>query len=153
MVGINQLSTSVLMYHNPRTPLEAKFSAEFCVAAALAGKEINRETFSEAMLDDPEIRRLIPKITVEVDERVRYSSEHGSVVKVTLVSGRSVERLVELAKGKPERWLSRDELRAKFMDCAEGVLGTDKAGRAFETLQSIEHLGSIEEIIETLRPT
>lgn len=151
VVGINELSTSVLSYHNPQTPLQAKFSAEFCVAAALAGKEITRSLFSEETLKDPQIRALIPKITVEVDERVRYNGEHGSVVTVTLKSGKQIERLVELAKGKFERWMSREERWKKFIDCTEDVLGREKAKKVFEGLQSLESMGSIEEIIRTLK--
>lgn len=151
VVGINEMSPTVLAYHNPQTPLEARFSGEFCVAAALAGKELNRATFSEAVLNEPQVKQLIPKITVEVDERVRYNSEHGSVVTVILTSGKKIERLIELPKGKPGRWMSRQDLWNKFLDCSEAVLGRERASAAFEALQGIERVNSIEEIIRTLQ--
>ncbi len=150
VVGVNKMAPGVLIYHDPQTPLEGKFSLEFCVAAALVKREVNRATFSEKVLADPVIRQMMKKIRVQVDERVRDNPEHGSVVKVTCVSGRNVERLVPFAKGKPERWMSRDELFEKFLDCTQDVLDRGTAERLFKSLQSIEKVRSIEEIISVL---
>lgn len=150
VVGTNELTPNVLVYRNPRTPLEAKFSMEFCVAAALARGELNRASFSVEALNDPKVREVMQKVRVQVDERVRHSTEFGTVLTVRCASGRVVERVVELAKGKPARWLSREGLLSKFLDCTHQVLGEEKARSAFQALQSINRATSIDEIVRLL---
>ncbi len=153
VVGGNEWVPDILVYTSPQSPLQGKFSIQFCVAAALVKKEINRATFSENVLNDPKIRRLMGKIRLQVDDRVRHNTEFGSVVTVTCASGRKVERYVKLAKGKPERWMSREDLFSKFLDCTQDVLGKKRAQSAFQSLQAIEKVESIQEIVSTLIPT
>jgi 2-methylcitrate dehydratase PrpD len=150
VVGTNELTPSLLVYKNPRTPLEAKFSMEFCVAAALVRGELKRSSFSVGTLDDPMVRKIMQRVTLQVDERVRHSTEFGTVVTVRCGSGRVVERVVELAKGKPGRWMSREELLTKFLDCAQEVLNEEKARLAFRALQGLESATSIDDIIKYL---
>jgi 2-methylcitrate dehydratase PrpD len=152
VVGVNELAPNIVVYTDPQTPLQGKFSIHFCVAAALVKKEVNRATFSEDVLKDSAVRQMIGKIKLQVDERVRHNTEFGSVVTVTCASGRKVERYVKLAKGKPERWMSREELFTKFLDCSQEVLGKKRAESAFKSLQSIEEVRSIKEIIGLLMP-
>lgn len=152
VVGVNELAPNIVVYSDPETPLQGKFSIHFCVAAALVRREINRDTFSENVLKDPSIRQIIKKVRIQVDDRVRHNTEFGSVVKVTCASGRQIERLVPLAIGKPERWMSREELFSKFLDCSQGVLGKKKAESAFKSLQAIEKVKSIKEIVSVLTP-
>lgn len=150
-VGHNEVMPSVLVYDDPRSPLEGKFSMQYCVAAGLVTGAVNIGTFSEAMIADPRIRALMGKVRLGVDDRVRLNPEHGAAVAVRLRSGGMVEKLVELAKGKPARWMTRDELRAKFVDCCEASLGDAGAMDAFDALQSLPKLGSIDPIIARLR--
>lgn len=149
-VGHNEVMPSVLVYDDPRTPLEGKFSMQFCIAAALATGCVNIATFNDAMIADPRIRSLIGKMEVRVDERVRLNPEHGAVVKVRLRSGREIEKLVELAKGKPARWMSRSDLFEKFNDCSEATLGRTGALGVFELLQSLPSLPTIAPVVAAL---
>jgi 2-methylcitrate dehydratase PrpD len=149
-VGTNELCSQTLIYTDPRTPLEGKFSMEFCVAAALVRGEVNMGTFTPEVLADARIRALMKRITVEVDERVRFNSEHGTVVSVTGVSGVKLEELVPLARGKPERWMSRDELKAKFLDCASCAVPEARANAIFERLQDLAQTTSVDELLEPL---
>lgn len=153
VVGTSEMVQNILVFSDPQTTYQAKFSLQFCVAAALVKGEVKRTTFSESVLHDPAIQRMIRKIKLQVDDRVRHNSEFGAVVRVVCTSGRIVERLVELAKGKPARWLSTDEIRLKFIDCCDEVLSKKRAEIAFESIQSIEKVRTIDDIIETLTLT
>lgn len=149
-VGTNELCDQTLVYHDPQTPLEAKFSMEFCVAAALVRGEVVIDTFTPELVADPSIRALIPLTTVLVDERVRYNSEHGTVVAVTTASGRQVEKLVPLARGKPQRWMTREVLWDKFYDCARVALDETRARRAFDVLQDMARAPSVDALLTPL---
>lgn len=146
-VGTNELCSQTLVYSNPQSPLEAKFSMEFCVAAALVLGKVIMDTFTPEVLRHAGIRELMKKITVEVDERVRYNSEHGTVVTVRTASGGEIEQLVPLARGKPEHWMTRDELWTKFWDCAGSVIPQGQARAAFDRLQDLENAPSVDALL------
>ena len=150
-VGVNEVMPSVLVYPNPKTPLEGKFSMEFCVAAALSRGIVNIATFRDDVIADPAVRGLMARMEVRTDERVRFNPEHGAAVAVTCRSGRKLERLVNVAKGKPERWLTSSELRDKFLDCIQGVLTHKRAHELFTALQALPNLATMEPILEKLR--
>lgn len=74
----------VARFEDPQTPLEAKFSVTYCVAAALSGKGLGADGFSTATLYDESLRALLPKIEV-VPAKGRKML--GSAVEVTLHDG------------------------------------------------------------------
>ena len=65
-------STAVQTTNNPypENPYAAKFSVQFCIAAALILGDLSDKTFTMEYVNDPRIRRLMPKITARVDERL-----------------------------------------------------------------------------------
>jgi len=149
-VGHNEVMPAVLVYDDPKSPLEGKFSMQFCVAAALVTGRVRIDTFGDETLARQDVRDLMSRIVLQVDDRVRLNSEHGAAVSVRCRSGREVEELVPLAKGKPERWLSSDDLFAKFLDCSNAVLGDGGARRLFDTVQDLPRLASLTPIFDAL---
>jgi 2-methylcitrate dehydratase PrpD len=145
-VGASALSFAPLIYTDPKTALEAKFSMNFCVAAGLLYGEVLLSTFGTRALSDPRLHALLSRMTVVVDDRVADSPEFAAAVAVLFTDGSSVEKLVPLAKGKPARWFSEAELRAKFDDCAK-VIGDPAATAAlYDTLRSLDGPVALAEI-------
>lgn len=105
---------------NPHTAPDAKFSLQFCVAAALLGGQVGLAAFSDAALTDTAVRALLPRITVAVDpaREAAYPGCWSAAVSVTLADGRSVKATQERPKGDPENPLSVPELEAKFRGLA-----------------------------------
>jgi 2-methylcitrate dehydratase PrpD len=149
-VGTNELCAQTLIYPDPQTPLQAKFSMEFCVAAALVHGDIVFDSFEPDMLVHPMTRDLMQRTTVLVDDRVRHNTEHGTVVAITTATGRTLERLVPLAIGKPERWMNTQDLWCKFHDCASVVLPDPQVRAAFDALQSIATAPSVAALLTPL---
>jgi 2-methylcitrate dehydratase PrpD len=146
-VGTNDMCAQTLIYKDPRTPLQGKYCMEYCIAAALVLGELRLRSFQPGYLQDAGIRALMSRITVEVDERVRHSREHGTIVTVRTAGGREIERHVPLAQGKPARWPGRDALWAKFLDCASAVLTEDQARTAFESLRNLPDARTVDELL------
>jgi 2-methylcitrate dehydratase PrpD len=69
------------------------------------------------------------------------------LVWVTLKDG-TVHRHapVEHARGSWQRQLEREELEAKFRDCAEIRLPPERAARLFATLWDIEAIGDLRDL-------
>lgn len=145
-VGMSQFATEPLIYVVPRTPLQAKFSMHFCVAAALTRDEVTLETFSPAGIADTATLALIDRIETYVDDRVRDDHEFAAVVTVQSEDGSQTEELVHVAPGKPERWFTRAQLERKFMDCCAGASARDRAQQAFALLQALDSDRPLSEI-------
>jgi len=138
-VGVAEMALNPLIYDRPTTPLEAKFSMQYCVAAALLDGKVNLQTFTTERQRDPVLAGLLQRVDMEVDDRVRHDPEFATFIRIETTDGMIEERGVPLAKGKPERWLSRDELKAKFLDCARhGSADADYATRTFRLLAKLD---------------
>lgn len=150
-VGTNTMCEPVLVFHRPQTPLQGKFSMEYCVARGLLHGRLGLPDFTDAAIADPTTRALMERITLEVDDRVRDSSEHGAVVTVETAGGARHEELVELAAGKPARWPSRDERWRKFRECAAAApaAATSALFEALQGLPAVRDVGA--ELLPTLR--
>jgi 2-methylcitrate dehydratase PrpD len=147
-IGAARLAFAPLIYENPGTPLESKFSMQFCIAAALTRGEIGIDTFEQKVLDSPEIRSVIANTVVEVDSRVSESREFAAVVSVVTEDDEKLEERVDLAKGKPSRPLSADELKAKFKDCCGRILSTQESSETFKRLQDLDSAARVSNVVD-----
>lgn len=114
----------------PRTPYQAKFSIQYCVAAALIGGPPEMATFDPGRLDDPGISGLLDRTTVEVDEGLEaaYPARWGAEVRVDLRDGgeRGARRAVP--RGSPEDPLDDEALDRKLRSLlAHGGLEPEEA--------------------------
>jgi len=149
-VGACELSQEPLIYRQPKSGLEGKFSMYYCVAAALIDGNVRLATFTDQAVSRHEVKDLISKTTMEVDERVRHDKEFAAIVAIDTVDGRQLEQIVHLAPGKPARWFTPEQMIEKFRDChrASG-LGLD--GEAlFGLLQSLDDAASVAPILKLL---
>lgn len=117
-VGVSAQAPRLLVYDRPRTGNEGRFSAQYTVAAALQRGRVGLDDFTDAAVADPEVATLMDRVDVVVDDRHRDGTQYPASVRVRTVSGRLVERTVELARGKNANPLSEAELEAKFVSCA-----------------------------------
>jgi 2-methylcitrate dehydratase PrpD len=148
--GVSELAFEPLIYVEPKTPLQGKFSLHYCIAAALVDGVVNLATFSDKVFANPALHALIPKITMEADDRVRHDPEFASVISLETVDGRRFESFVPLAAGKPERWFSRTKMHDKFSDCASGLLNADAIERVFSRLQALDGDAGANKLLDSL---
>ncbi len=133
-----EMAFAPLIYQMPNTPLEAKFSLQFCVAAALLHGKVTLATFSDERVHDPRLRDLISKVWMHMDPRWRDDGEFATEIEVETEQGEKLACFVPLAKGKPARWFTPNELRAKFSDCVDGVLTPTGADAAWQALSRLD---------------
>ncbi len=139
----------------PRTGLEAKFSLQYVVARALTDGRVAFEHFEGEAWLDPAIRRLLPLVDVgEHPEMGRDTvSQFGAEVTVTTRDGRRLAARIDHQIGRgPANPMSRDELRAKFTDCAARALPAGRIAPAFDLLENLETLGSLRDLTDALEP-
>jgi 2-methylcitrate dehydratase PrpD len=145
--GLPVLST-VLIHHNPQTSLEAKFSMEYCVSAALVFGKLGIPQFEEKPIYDPKVRHLMEKIRVIPDEEMEEASRKREVLSpvrlmVKLRDGREISETVLEAKGSPSNPMSRGEAVNKFRQCAENTISPSKIEEVLKVMDELEKLKTI----------
>ena len=135
----------LLIYHDPRTGLEGKFSAEFCAAAALVDGDVGVATFTDEKVADPRIRAVMGTVRLMVDPTIPVEGKRDAWGRVTvrLTDGRALEVPPREIRGHPRLPLSPGALRAKFDQCAAVALPAERveaAARALETLEGCADL-------------
>jgi len=139
-VGVNAIVPRILIHSDPRTGLEAKFSAEFSAAAALCDGRVGISTFTDDKTREPAIRALMQKIRVRVDPDIPGDAERHMWTRVTvrLADGRSFTAGPRQVPGRPSRPLSSDALREKFEECARLALPPDRVESVRQMLETLE---------------
>lgn len=147
--GVCEMAFSPLIHVMPNSPLEAKFSLHFCVAAALVFGDVGLATFTDARVRDEKVRALIPRILMEVDERWRGDGEFFTEITVETADGQRLARHVPLAMGKPERWFTPGRLRAKFDDCT-AAFTPDFRERLYAAVRRLDGGAPVDALLQTL---
>ena len=152
----------VLTYPRPTTGLEGKFSLDYPLAAAALDGKCVLATFTDDAVRRAEITALYARIDAKEDPacrgddplfETRSSGSKGFVeVEVTLTDGRTDKIRIDRPPGSPQRELTWDDLREKFMDCARhsGHVAQAPAAKAFEAIQMLEGRKDIAEVTRLL---
>lgn len=138
-------ATKVAGYSNPTTVFEAKFSLAYCVAVALQTGSVRMAAFSPERLNDAALRQLMQTITVTAEPEFDrdFPTKRQARVTLALHDGSTQSFLRETRKGDPDDPLSDEELRSKFLDLAEPVLG-ERAAPLFGDLMTIADAASLD---------
>lgn len=138
----------------PGTPLAARFSLPYVVAATLVHGSAGPESFEAARLGDPEVRRLAGAVQVAEDPAFTAMTPARRPARVTLVlgDGRRLTKAVLGSRGDPDQPLGADELRRKFEGLAGPRLGTAGARAAWEALLGLEAAARLGDVMRRLVP-
>ena len=132
-----------LRYHRPETPLQAKFSMEYCVAAALVRHRLAPPDFMEEALVDPAVNALLPKIELLV--RADACSEPD--LEIELQDGRRLQRRYAGPKGSLVNPLGWTEIEQKFRQCADGTLHSATVDELITRIRNLERVANVQPIL------
>ena len=125
----------------PKTSKQAKFSQQYAVARALLDGAVRLKDFEDDAILQPEIVRLLEKVTVvpfgepDAPEGGTWDAE----VSVKLNDGSTRTKRIDNMVGRSgDNAMSRDELYAKYADCASKVISAADAEASFEALMDLE---------------
>jgi 2-methylcitrate dehydratase PrpD len=137
-----------LREETPETPLQAKVSLRFCVAAALRFGRVTHHEFSAAALRDPALQRLMPMVTIEPGPQLPDNGQFPAELRLTLADGSQHGERCDIPPGGIGRPLSDAEVTAKFRGCAADVLSAtgiaalEAAIAGFATAADMRALGT-----------
>lgn len=115
----------------PRNTEEAQYSLPFPVAAALVFGRVGGDEVNAPGLTDSRVRRLLTTMTLVEDLAFsrRFPAERWARVRVALNDGRTLISEPAQALGIAGNPLTDDQLRGKYRELAEPVLGGPRAAR------------------------
>lgn len=137
---------------DPRSTLDAKFSVQYCVARALMHGEVTFEHFEGETYRDPEVRKLLQRITARPHAHQpngMYEHFQGEVVVTTTAGERFSARVDQPLRG-PTNLTPPDKLEQKFKDCSAKVLVPTAIARVYDALQKFETLSDVRELTDVM---
>ncbi len=140
---VNPLAIHLAGKATPTTPLEGKFSTQYCAALALNGYAATQSDFSAERVADPVLRALLARVTLQADAG---TAETAARMLVEFADGGRTEATVALARGNPGNPLRWDDLRDKFMPLAAPRLGDATAAELFACLHDFERPGALADL-------
>lgn len=142
--------TAVLVNQRPQTGLEAKFSEQFAMAAAVILGRMGIEDLRDAVVQRADIQAFFPKVTVHgVDDYDPRDPAHSlsDRVVITLADGTKLDTgPVSSIRGHAFDPLSTEELWDKFKECTKNTHSESEASELFEKTQSLVDLKSTLEL-------
>lgn len=144
-VGVSRIAVDVLSYATPATALERKFSMQFCAATALVEGALEFRSFQDGEVANADVRALMPAVAMTVDASLPGGlNEHAwSRVTVRMRDGRVLSAPARGASGHPDRPLSADALRDKFLACAGPVIGGPEAEAVAAQIGHLEDIPDV----------
>jgi len=140
----------MLRNSNPQTGLEAKFSMEFAMAAALIAGRVSLSELTDEFVSRPEVGAAVAKVRCTTTNEIMEGDQPFAPtdqVSVVLASGEVLHHTpVAYAKGSWQKPLTREELKDKFLDCATRVFSPAHAKALFDQLWHIEGVASLREL-------
>jgi 2-methylcitrate dehydratase PrpD len=104
-----------LITHVPTTGVEGKFSLPYVIAAALSDGGVRLSSFTDDAVRRPDIRSFFGK--VDAHEASGKMTPRWASVRLTLATGQTLDRRVDVLRGSPRAPLSDAQLTEKLADC------------------------------------
>jgi len=155
----NHMTQHSLWNSDPQTGLEGKLSLHYCVAAALVDGQLEVEQFYENRAQDPKIRALIKRVSIEPHPAManldftKGKDFLGMEVVIKLKNGKSVLR--HITSGFSVRAVDGDHVHAdlieKFVRNAKRVLAESHIDDCLARIKQLESSPTLKDFQEPLR--
>ena len=141
-----------LRYSSPQNALEAKFSIPFALSSIVLRRRAGIEEFRDDFVRSPEVVAMMRRMSVEFDAEIdaRGYDRMRSAMDVRLTDGNEITIEADTYPGGPERPLTREQLRAKFRECAGAVLPAGRIEPALAALEAIDDLPRTADLVAAL---
>ena len=147
---VNKVSYDNLMFDDPKTEMEARFSMHYCIAVALLRKRLVLDDFESSAIQNSEVRALYPKITMtkKSEDNPLPTATNGrepAETRVTLKNGQTLSKFLKHPKGVLQNPLSEEEMWSKFDDCVSCIGDADRVAAIRNKLERFEDIADIRE--------
>jgi 2-methylcitrate dehydratase PrpD len=144
--GVDYMVPTYMVYPEPLTPEQARFSMEYTLAVAMTDGRVGLEQYLASRLKDTEVRDLARRVRMYVhpDEDGPESWEtRFADLEIRLRGGGTLRSRIYQQRGHPDNPLSAAELDGKYRDAAGRVLAPDAVEASLASLGDLDRLDSI----------
>lgn len=136
-----EATVTPLIHHRPTTGLQAKFSLEYAVAAALLDAHQGFDSFTDAAAQRPQAQRLAGLVETVLEPGGNGLLDGELDVEIHTASGAVARSRLRYPPGSPQRLPTEAELRTKIDDClrAAGLPDIDPADWSWPTAPRLLH--------------
>ena len=142
-VGVTPQALARLPFATPQNGWEARFCLSYILAATLLYGPPLIDHFTNAAIQDAEVRRMMDRFSVAAGETPTRLIPNPSAIAITLSDGRRLRHRVEFARGQPELPLDTEELDAKFLYCSRYILPADHIEEAIDSFRNLENIENV----------
>ncbi len=138
--------------YDPTTKETADHSLPYCIAVAIAKKNVLPSDFEDAALKNPSVRELLPKIKVVANPQIDklFPKVKRAIVSIKTKNWETYSKQEDYAKGRAERPLSNQELIAKFQANAEQALPEDQLNELLQATLKIDEFNDLHDYMPLL---
>lgn len=144
-----------LMYENPTTENEARFSMQYCVAVALLFGDVKLADFTPQAVQRPDVRALLGLVKVRASQPGAEQMDSKAVlpheVTIILRNGRTLKASQLAIKGSAENPMDDAEREAKFIECTLNFMTEDAIDQLRHHIRSLASSDTIGHLVHHLR--
>ena len=150
--AVDSCAEPVEVKFNPQTVVDAQFSIPFSVANVLTKGKLNLADLTDEGIRDPEMRKMLDKIHVHVDEEIDQNFSRGvPPAVVTIHTNRGSFTANAPQKGHASNPLTKEDMREKFLDAMNFAVYPVKPGAPEKVLDMIDHLEDLNDFGELIK--
>lgn len=154
LVEVPYASPLILIHHRPEDALSAKFSLEYCVAAAVVDGAVTLDHFSDDVVMRDDLQSMLRQVSYVVPDEWSDSTAAAqfglSRMTISLRDGTSRTGETASSRGSASKPPAQDELEAKFLSCAGSVVGAARAAALLEVIHRLDSKNDFVELTELL---
>lgn len=152
---VNKITYDNLMFADPASELEARFSMQYGIALAVTKGALKLTDFRPEALADETVRAWLPRVKMTLSPAgdplpTADNGREPAHVFIRTKDGRQFDIFVQRAKGVLQNPLSEDEMWAKFDDCVEGIIDPARAADVRSRLETFETLDDVGDLMRLL---
>jgi 2-methylcitrate dehydratase len=137
----------------PRTRETADHSLQYIVAVTLLDGRISKHSFSQEKLNDPRVRELLSKTTLQEDPELTRGYPEGipNRISVRTTDGRTLSEEVSFPSGHARNPMTDAEVEEKFLANVEDSWTQEQARRVIDIVWRLEEQRDLEGLMEAVR--
>jgi len=153
----SQRAVFMLSYTAPATVLQAKFSMQFAMAAALLARRVGLSEVTDAFVQRPDVQALMSKVEARANERddpakPGYATYDEVVIELEGRPSVSSGHITKV-RGDVDLPIPREDLWSKFKGCIDASGKTLPARELFEALMDLDRLAAPVSLPGQMRPS
>lgn len=137
--------------YNPETPLAARLSNQYCVAVAIAERQVLLHHFDWSRIHDPRLKELMKKVTFTDDPELNeHFYDIPVYVDIITRDGKTYSAFNKCPKGSLKNPMTDEELKEKFLSLASYSIERSQAEKAADVIAHLEEIKSIDQLAALL---